>query len=66
MLAGIVDGVLLVVGAGSADRDEVRRAREQIEPVGTPLIGAVLNQFDPKLHGRPDRPYLGYYHDDRR
>jgi len=66
MLAGIVDGVLLVVGAGSADRDEVRRAREQIEPVGTPLIGAVLNQFDPKLHGRPDRPYLGYYHDERR
>ena len=66
MLAGIVDGVLLVVGAGSADRDEVRRAKEQIEPVGTPLIGAVLNQFDPKLHGRPDRPYLGYYLDDRR
>jgi len=64
MLAGIVDGVLLVVGAGNADRDEIRRAREQIEPVGTPLIGAVLNQFDPKLHGRPDRPYLGYYHDD--
>jgi capsular exopolysaccharide synthesis family protein len=66
LLAGIVDGVLLVVGAGSADRDEVRRAKEQIEPVGTPLIGAVLNQFDPKLHGRPDRPYLGYNFDGRR
>ena len=66
LLAGIVDGVLLVVGAGSADRDEVRRAKEQIEPIGTPLIGAVLNQFDPKLHGRPDRPYLGYNLDERR
>jgi capsular exopolysaccharide synthesis family protein len=66
LLAGFVDGVLLVIGAGSADRDEVRRAKEQIEPIGTPLIGAVLNQFDPKLHGRPDRPYLGYYLNDRR
>jgi protein-tyrosine kinase len=66
LLAGIVDGVLLVIGAGSADRDEVRRAKEQIEPIGTPLLGAVLNQFDPKLHGRPDRPYLGYNLNGRR
>ena len=36
---------LLIVGAGSADRDEVRRAKEQLEPLGTPIIGAVLNQF---------------------
>jgi len=65
LLAGIVDGVLLVVGAGSADREEVRRAKEQLEPIGTPLIGAVLNQFDPKLHGRPNRPYSGYNVDNR-
>ncbi len=60
MLAGIVDGVLLVVDAGSADRDEVRRAKEQLELVGAPVIGAVLNQFDPKIHGRPNHPYRGY------
>ena len=60
LLAGIVDGVLLVIGAGSADRHEVRRAKEQLEPIGTPLIGAVLNQFDPKIHGRSSQPYLGY------
>jgi capsular exopolysaccharide synthesis family protein len=66
LLAGIVDGVILVIGAGSADRDEVLRAKEQIEPIGTPLIGAVLNRFDPRLHGRPDRPYIGYNLDDRR
>jgi capsular exopolysaccharide synthesis family protein len=66
LLCGIVDGVLLVVGAGSADRDEVRRAKEQLEPIGTPIIGAVLNQFDPKLHGRPNQPYLGYYLSARR
>ncbi len=60
MLARIVDGVLLVVDAGSADRDEVRRAKEQLELVGAPVIGAVLNQFDPKIHGRPNHPYRGY------
>lgn len=56
---------LLVVGAGSADRDEVRKAKEQLEPIGTPIIGAVLNQFDPKLHGRANKPYRGYNLDDR-
>ena len=60
LLAGIVDGVLLVVGAGSADRDEVRRAMKQVEPVGISLIGAVLNRFDPKAHGAAHRPYSGY------
>jgi protein-tyrosine kinase len=66
LLAGIVDGILLVVGAGNADRHEVRRAKEQLEPIGTPLIGAVLNQFDPKIHGRANQPYLGYNLDSRR
>ncbi len=61
LLAGMVDGVLLVVGAGSADRYEVQRAKQQLEPIGTPVIGAVLNQFDPKLHGPPSQPYRGYY-----
>ena len=36
LLAGIVDGVLLVVGAGSADRYEVRRAKDQLALIGTP------------------------------
>ena len=66
LLGGIVDGVLLVVAAGGVDRDEVRRAKEQLEPIGTPIIGAVLNQFDPKIHGRPNQPYRGYYLDGRR
>ena len=65
LLAGIVDGVLLVVDAGSADRDEVRRAKEQLELVGASVIGAVLNQFDPKIHGRSNHPYRGYYRDPR-
>jgi capsular exopolysaccharide synthesis family protein len=60
LLAGIVDGVLLVVDAESADRDQVRRAKEQLVLVGASVIGAVLNQFDPKIHGRPNQPYRGY------
>jgi succinoglycan biosynthesis transport protein ExoP len=63
LLAGIVDGVLLVVDAGNADRHEVRRVKEQLEAIGTPLLGAVLNQFDPKIHGRAKQPYQGYHLD---
>lgn len=63
LLAGIADGVLLVVGAGSAHRDEVRRAKEQIGQTGTPFIGAVLNQLDPKASGRPG--YRSYYRSTR-
>ncbi len=66
LLAGIVDGVLLVVDASNADRHDVRRAKEQLEAIGTPLIGAVLNQFEPKLHGRANQPYSGYNLDGSR
>lgn len=60
LLAGIVDAVLIVVG-GDAHADEVRRAKQLLDPIGTPVIGAVLNEFDPKLHGRPSQPYRDYY-----
>ena len=33
----------------------------QLEAVGTPIIGAVLNRFEPKVHGRSNQPYRGYY-----
>jgi capsular exopolysaccharide synthesis family protein len=62
LLAGIADGVVLVVRAESANRDEVRRAKDRLHRIGTPLIGAVLNQYDPKIHYRPDQPYHGHYH----
>jgi Mrp family chromosome partitioning ATPase len=61
LLAGIVDAVLLVIAAGGADRDEVRRAKDQLEHTGAKVIGAVLNKFDPKLHGRSNQPYCDYY-----
>lgn len=61
LLANLVDAVLLVVGAGSAKVDEVRRAKEQLEATGTPIIGVVLNRFEPTVHGRSTQPYRGYY-----
>jgi polysaccharide biosynthesis transport protein len=61
LFASIVDAVLLVVGAGNANLNEIRRAKEQLEAVGTPIIGAVLNRFEPKVHGRSNQPYRGYY-----
>jgi len=38
LLAGVVDAVLMVVGAGSANLDEVRRAKEQMEQTGAAVI----------------------------
>jgi capsular exopolysaccharide synthesis family protein len=59
LLASIADAILLVVGAGSANLEEVRRAKEQLDPIGTPVIGTVLNRFEQKIHGRSNQPYNG-------
>ncbi len=61
LFASMVDAVLLVVGTGNANLDEIRRAREHLDSIGTPVVGAVLNRFDPKVHGPSNRPYSGYY-----
>jgi capsular exopolysaccharide synthesis family protein len=60
LLASLVDGILLVVGAGSANLNELRLAKEQLEQTGTPVLGAVLNRFEPKIHGPSNQPYRGY------
>ena len=61
LFAGIVDAIVLVVSAGNANLDKIRRAREQLAATGTPIIGVVLNRFEPKVHGPSDQPYRGYY-----
>ena len=63
--ASIVDAVLLVVGTGNASLDEIRRAKQQLDAIGTPIIGAVLNRFEPKVHGPSNQPYRGYYRRSR-
>ena len=48
LFAGTVDAVLLVVGAASANLDEIKRAKQLLESIGAPIIGAVPNRFEPK------------------
>jgi Mrp family chromosome partitioning ATPase len=48
----------MVVDAENTHRGAVVQAREQLEQVGAPLIGAVLNNFDP---AKARSQYYGYY-----
>ena len=61
LFARIVDAVVLVVGTGNANLDGIRRAKEHLDAIGTPIIGAVLNRFEPKVHGPSNQPHRGYY-----
>ena len=63
-LASLVDGVLLVVGSGTAPQASLRRAKEQILAVRGRIIGAVVNRFDAGAAGYSKRyydTYDGYY-----
>jgi Mrp family chromosome partitioning ATPase len=42
VLSRRVDGVLLVVGAGTVKREQARKAKTQLEAVGAPLLGTVV------------------------
>jgi len=48
-LARAADGVVLVVKAGSTGRDQAREAREAISQDGSPIIGAILTEWDSAL-----------------
>lgn len=57
LLAGKVNGVLLVVKAGTTRRDHVRAARDRLEKVNAWLVGSVL------LNAPFDSSMGGYYPD---
>jgi|SRR6266567_811281 len=59
-LAPLVDGVLFVADSEVSTRGSVNHAREQLEQVGAPILGAIYNNFDPSK-GRTYYPYSGYY-----
>lgn len=56
VLSAKADGVLLVVGAGTAKRDLARKAKAQLEAVNAPVLGLVVNNvpFDAAA-------FAGYY-----
>ena len=57
VLAGLVDGVIVVASAGSTDKRQLARAISRLEQVEAPLLGTVLNRYQGK--GNADYTY-GY------
>ncbi|MFB0533812.1 MAG: polysaccharide biosynthesis tyrosine autokinase, partial [Anaerolineae bacterium] len=57
VLAGQVDGVLLVADAGKTRREMAQRAKEDLIKVGANVLGAVLNKLSPRGAG-----YYYYYY----
>jgi capsular exopolysaccharide synthesis family protein len=56
VLGGLADGVILVFRSGKTTRDAAVEVRQRFADDGTPIVGAILNDWDPK-----SRRY-GYYH----
>lgn len=57
VLSGVADGVVLVASAGKTDRDEATRAAELLGQVNAPMLGTVLNAFEPKNAGSYEYRY---------
>ena len=60
-VAGMADGVLLVVRAGSTPRDAVRITGQQLEGIGARLLGFVLNDPDAVSHQYGEYAYSEEY-----
>lgn len=58
VLAPLVDGVVLVLKAGSSRIDMVKEAKQQLEKANARIIGVVLN--DVKISGKDYRYYYCY------
>jgi capsular exopolysaccharide synthesis family protein len=48
VLAPMTDGVLFVADARRANRSAIEQARYELQLLGAPIIGVVLNNFDPR------------------
>ncbi|MCD6290190.1 MAG: polysaccharide biosynthesis tyrosine autokinase [Anaerolineae bacterium] len=65
VLASQVDGVLVVIDAGTTRREAVREAIGQLTKVGANLLGAVLNRLSTKGSGQYYYYYYYYSEDGR-
>jgi capsular exopolysaccharide synthesis family protein len=69
VLARSADAVILVVRSGHTCREVAMVAREQLRQDGTPLLGTILNDWNPKKAGTPKQSkeylsaYVRYYQD---
>ncbi len=60
IVGALADGVVLVVRAGQTMRDSAVAARQQLEEDGIPVLGVVLNDWDPKAVGYYGYEYYGH------
>jgi Mrp family chromosome partitioning ATPase len=58
--AAVADGVILLVRAGSTQREAVRETLRQLDTVGARVLGAVLNDPD-SVTAAGRRPRYHYY-----
>ncbi len=61
VLGRLADGVILVIRAGKTTRDTAIRAAGRFMEDGTPVLGTILNDWNPE--GRAGLGYQGYYQD---
>ena len=62
LMAPAVDGVLFTINAGTVAGKNALRAKQQLERTNTPVLGAVLNRFDQRLHGSAGVSFPNQYH----
>ena len=60
ILGRLADAVILVLRAGRTTRDAAQAARARLAEDGTTVLGAILNDWDPKRAGASR---YGYYYD---
>jgi len=66
LLAPCFDGLLLVIKAGSTDRNVVRRAYDLIEKTSVNIVGVVLNNVSGVLPSYYNLEYYGYEYGAKR
>lgn len=59
ILARYATGVMLIIRAGSTTRDTAMIAKQRFDDDGTPVIGAILNDWN--VMSRPGYGYQSYY-----
>jgi capsular exopolysaccharide synthesis family protein len=59
LIGRLADGVVLVIRAGMTTRDAAVAVSERLKQDGVPLLGTVMNDWDPK---HSPAGYYGYYH----
>lgn len=61
LMGRLSDGVVLVIRSDYTDRMEALAAQEKLWEDGIPILGTVLNDWNPNNDRQKNRPYGGYY-----